>query len=144
MDLPSLVNQSPLVELLDIEVTEATDGHATGRLTFGEDLLSHSSGEVAHGAATYALADTVGGSAAISLAGDVCPTVDMRIDYLAPARTDLTATADVLRHGANLSTVRVDIHDTDGTLVATAHGTYKTGGQGEDTPWFDESAVTEG
>jgi len=135
MELSGLFNQMPFAELLGIEVTAAEDGYAEGRLPFTEDLQSNPDGSVAHGGATYALADTVGGAAVISLAHDVSPTVDMRIDYLAPARTDLHASAEVIRHGSNLSMVSVEIEDAEGTQVATAQGTYKSGGQGEGTPW---------
>ena len=135
MDIPALFNETPFVQLLGIEVTMAENGHAEGTMSFREELCSNNSGSVAHGGATYALADTVGGAAVISLAEDVTPTVDMRIDYLAPVTSDVTASAEVIRFGSNLAMVGVDIHDAEGTKVATAHGTYKTGGQGAETPW---------
>jgi len=80
------------------------------------------------------------GAAVISRAEDVTPTVDMRIDYLAPATCDLHASADVLRFGESLAMTRVEIHDEEGTHVATAQGTYKTGGQGGETPWNSRAA----
>jgi uncharacterized protein (TIGR00369 family) len=135
MDIAEIFNQTPFIELLGIEVTMAEDGHAEGHLPFREELRSSNHGQVAHGGATYAFADTVGGAAVISLAEDVSPTVDMRMDYLAPATDDLYASADVLRFGSSLATVRVEVRDADDTHVATAHGTYKSGGQSEDNPW---------
>jgi uncharacterized protein (TIGR00369 family) len=135
MELVDLINSMPFAELLGIEVTDVGDGHARGHLPVEDCLRSSADGDVVHGGATYALADTVGGAAVISLSGDVSPTVDMRIDYLAPATSDIHATAEVIRHGSNLSMVQVQIHDEDGTRVATAQGTYKTGGQGNGTPW---------
>ena len=139
MDIPALFNETPFVQLLDIEVTMAEDGRAAGTMTFSEKLCSNVDASVAHGGATYALADTLGGAAVISLAEDVTPTVDMRIDYLAPVTSDVTAHAEVIRFGSNLAMVRVEMHDDDGTKVATAHGTYKTGGQTADTPWKPET-----
>lgn len=135
MELTDIFNQMPFAQLLGIEVTEASEGYAEGVLPFTDELRSNPHGGVAHGGATYALADTIGGAAVISLEQDVSPTVDMRIDYLAPVKTDLHASAEVIRHGSNLSLARVDIEDSDGTSVATAQGTYKTGGQGAQTPW---------
>ena len=135
MALKQLVNSMPFAEHLGIEVTEVGDGHAEGRLSVGDHLRSSNNGEVVHGGGTYALADTVGGAAVISLSRDVSPTVDMRIDYLAPVTDDITATADVIRYGSDLAMVRIRIHDEDDNRVATAQGTYKTGGQGEQTPW---------
>jgi len=125
----------PFNEHLGIELVEASEGQAVARLPFRDELRSHHFGSVAHGGATYALADTTGGAAVISLAGDVTPTVDMRIEYLSPSTTDLTATADVIRHGSNLSIAHVEVHDAEGTRVATAQGTYKASGQGDENPW---------
>lgn len=136
MDLAAALNHTPLVELLGIEVTVATEGYAEGTLAYSEDILSNPHGEVIHGGATYTLMDTVGGAAVMSKVGRVTPTVDMRVDYLAPATTDLRAEADLLRSGGNLAMVRVEVFDTADARVATAHGTFKTGGQGDDTPWM--------
>jgi acyl-coenzyme A thioesterase PaaI-like protein len=52
MDLVSLFNQIPFAKLLGIELTEASDGHAEGRMAFSEDLLSNPAGDVIHGGAT--------------------------------------------------------------------------------------------
>ncbi|PSQ36467.1 hypothetical protein BRD08_04855 [Halobacteriales archaeon SW_10_66_29] len=48
MDIVELFNQTPFVELLGIEVTEASDGHAEARLPFDESLRSNEHGEVMH------------------------------------------------------------------------------------------------
>jgi uncharacterized protein (TIGR00369 family) len=143
MELAPLFNQMPFARLLGIEVTDAANGEATARLEFSDDLLSNPSGEVAHGGVTYALADTAGGAAVMSLTGHVTPTIDMRMDYLAPATTDLVAEADLVRFGDSVAVARVEVYDVDGTHVATAHGTYKTSGQGEKTPWGEDSEVGE-
>jgi uncharacterized protein (TIGR00369 family) len=140
MDIVDLFNQTPFVQLLGMEVTEASEGHAEAHLQFDESLRSNEHGSVLHGGVTYALADTTGGAAVISLSMDVSPTVDMRIDYLAPATADLYASADVIRHGSSLSMVQVDVHDDGGDRVATAQGTYKTSGQGGETPWLNGGA----
>jgi uncharacterized protein (TIGR00369 family) len=135
MDIAAIFNELPFNKLVGIEVTDAGDGHAVARLDFSDDHVSNPEGTVAHGGVSYALADTAAGAAVHSLTEDVSPTVDMRIDYLAPATTDLRAEADVVRYGSSLAMVRVEIYDETGTHIATAHGTYKTAGQGEETPW---------
>ena len=139
MDIPKRFNRGPFPQLLGIEVTSAENGHATGVLPFTEEISSSPDGSVAHGGATYALADTVGGAAAVSLARRVTPTVDMRIDYLSPMTSDVYADAEVIRFGSNLAMVRVEMHDDDGNKVATAHGTYKSSGQGDETLWEPDS-----
>ena len=141
MELKSLFNRIPFHDLLGIEITEVGEGRAEGRLPVTDDLRSNPSGSVVHGGATYTLADAVGGVAVISLSGAVSPTVDMRMDYLAPATSDLHAEGEVIRHGQSLAMTRVEVSDDEGTHVATAHATYKIDGQGEETPWTDRSAV---
>lgn len=143
MDLKALFNQSPFADTLGIEVTDIGEGTATALLNFHEGLQSSPIGSVAHGGATYALADTAGGAAVVSLSKDVSPTVDMRIDYLAPVTDDVEATAEVIRFGSNLAMTQVEVHDLEGNRVATAQGTYKTGGQGEETPWKDDDVSWE-
>jgi len=133
--ITELFNQMPYAKLLGIEVTDTGEGYAEGVLPFTDELRSNPHGSVAHGGATYALADTLGGAAVISLTEDVSPTIDMRIDYLAPVKTDIYATAEVIRHGSSVAMARIEIEDDDGDRVATAQGTYKTGGQGKETDW---------
>ena len=64
----------------------------------------------------------------MSKSGTVTPTIDLRIDYLAPATEDIRAEAKVIRIGSSLGMARVDLYAEDGenTHVATAHGTFKT------------------
>ena len=135
MELKALINSMPFAELLGVEVIEVSDGHARGHLPVNDRLRSSNGGAAIHGGATYALADTVGGAAVVSLSRDVSPTVDMRIDYLAPVTDDIYATADVIRYGSSLAMVQINLYDEADTRVATAQGTYKTTGQGEETPW---------
>lgn len=131
MTVADLLDGMPFVDLLDIDVVEAADGHAVAKLPLREEHSSVPGRRVAHGGVTYALADTVSGAAVISLHRTPTPTVDMRIDYLAPATTDLRAEAEVVRDGRSVATADVRVEDADGTHVADARGTFKTGG-GED------------
>lgn len=139
MDPFTITDSNPFAQLLGIELIEAEDGHAEARLPFRGDLSSNANTEIAHGGVTSALADHVGGMAIISAAEDICPTVDIRIDYLAPARSDLRATATVVRRGGQVAPVDIDVHDADDTHVATARGVYKVGRSSGDSigenPW---------
>lgn len=140
MDLESVFDEMPFANLLGIEVTTAEDGHAEGRLELAAEHSSVSWRVIAHGGVAYALADTVGGAAVISLHHRATPTVDMRIDYLAPATTDLVASADVVRNGNGVAVVDVTVSDVDGTHVADARGVYKTGGGGGESTWHVDDA----
>jgi uncharacterized protein (TIGR00369 family) len=130
-----LLNQLPFVQLLDIEVVEAADGHAVAELSLAEKHTSVPDEPVAHGGVPYALADTAGGAAVISLHHRPTPTVDMRIDYHAPATDDLTAEANVVRDGGSVASADVRIEDVDGVHVASARGVFKTGGGESGGAW---------
>ncbi|SDM05527.1 uncharacterized domain 1-containing protein [Halogranum gelatinilyticum] len=135
MTLEELLTRMPFAEHLDIEVTEADDGYAKGTLSLDDHHSSVPGRSIAHGGVAYALADTVGGAAVISLHYTATPTIDMRIDYLAPARTDLVAEAEVVRDGGSVAVADVTVRDADGRDVATARGTFKTSGAAEETAW---------
>ncbi|MCU4719567.1 PaaI family thioesterase [Halapricum hydrolyticum] len=138
MDPVELFNEMPFTQLLGIELTAAEDGHAEGRLHVTDDHTTNPETGVVHGGATFALADSVGDAAVVSLTGELVPTIDMRIDYLAPATTDVYAVADVLRHGGSLAVAEVELFDDSETHLATAHGVYKTDGASESGVWNGE------
>ena len=129
------LEQMPFAELLDMELAEVGDGRAVGRMPMTDAPSSREETHIAHGGATYALADTVGGAAVMSVTDSVTPTVDMRIDYLAPVTRDIRAEAEVVRSGEALAVVRVEVYDAADAHVATAHGTYKTDGPDGETAW---------
>lgn len=139
MDLLEMFNAMPFSDLLGIEMCEIGDGRAVGTLELSERHSSRPGRLIAHGGVAYALADTVGGAAAISVSETVTPTIDMRIDYLAPATGGtLRAEGEVIRIGNTVATVDVIVTD-DETTIATARGTYKSsGGEGE-SAWRGES-----
>ncbi|WP_284011043.1 PaaI family thioesterase [Haloarcula pelagica] len=140
MDVQGIFNELPFVEELGMELTTVEEGHAEGRLPLADEHSSNPAKQIAHGGVTYSLVDTVGGAAVVSLSGTISPTVDMRIDYLAPATADLHAEAEVVRMGGSVAVVDIDVYDADDHHVATARGTYKTSGEGDGSPWRHEDA----
>ena len=141
MNVMEAFERMPFNDHLGIELLETGDGHVIGRLELESAHSSNPETFVAHGGATYALADTIGGAAAVSVNHAVTPTVDMRIDYLAPAMgEELVAEAELVRNGDGVAAVEVDVTDGEGTTVATARGTYKTGGE-EGGAWREDDAT---
>ncbi|WP_178918222.1 PaaI family thioesterase [Natronomonas gomsonensis] len=139
MVLSELFDEMPFNDRLGIELLDAEDGHAKGKLELSSEHSSNPNTMIAHGGVTYALADTIGGAAAVSANYTVTPTIDMRIDYLSPATGGtLYADAEVIRNGNNVATVEVDVTDEEGTDIATARGTYKTGGGDGSSAWRGE------
>ena len=140
MNVAELLNDLPFTRHMGIEVVEAVDGHAVAELELGEEHTTVPSEPVAHGGVAYALADTVGGAAVISLHHRPTPTVDMRIDYHAPATDDLRAEAEVVRNGGSVATADVRVEMDDGTHVASARGVFKTDGSEDGGAWGRERA----
>jgi len=136
MNIQELFDGMPLNEHLGIELLEADDGYAVGRVELAEMHSSNPEKLIAHGGVTYSLADSVAGAAAVSANYTVTPTVNMRIDYLSPATGgELRAEARLIRNGDSVATVEVDITDGEETAIATARGTYKTGGGDGESAW---------
>ncbi|WP_224447761.1 PaaI family thioesterase [Haloprofundus salilacus] len=135
MSLESLLNGLPFVEHLGIEIDAAEDGYAKGCVELTPELSSVPGRKIAHGGVAYSLADTVGGASVMSLHYAPTPTVDMRIDYLAPGQDDLVAEAEVVRDGKSVAVTEVEIRDVEGTHVADARGVFKTGGGDGKTAW---------
>ena len=127
MDIEEFFETMPFADLLGVEVTEAEDGHAEGRLEMREELSWNADRLMAHGGVTFTLADTVGGAALVSVVDQPVPTIDMRIDYLKAGTGDLYAEADVVRVGGDVGVVDVEVYAEDDTLIADARGVYKTG-----------------
>ncbi len=126
MDIEAFFEGMPFADLLGIEVTEASEGHAEGYVEMREELSWSSKQLMAHGGVAFTLADTVGGAALVSLTDQPVPTIDMRIDYLNAGTGDLHAEADVVREGGTVGTVDVTVSDEEGTHIAEARGVYKT------------------
>ena len=126
----------PFANHLGIELDEVGEGRAVGHVDLRDEHSSNPGSMIAHGGVAYSLADTIGGAAVVDLNETVTPTIDMRIDYLAPATGQrLVAEAEVTRNGNSVATVTVDVEDGEGTPVATARGVYKTAGAAGQTPW---------
>ncbi|WP_458205088.1 PaaI family thioesterase [Haladaptatus sp. NG-SE-30] len=127
MDIEAFFEGMPFADLLGVEVTEAADGHAEGKIEMREELSWNQDRLMAHGGVAFTLADTVGGAALVSLNDQPVPTIDMRIDYLSAGTGDLYAEADVVRNGSDVGTVDVSVYDEDDEHIAEARGVYKTG-----------------
>ncbi|MFP4633047.1 MAG: PaaI family thioesterase [Halobacteriales archaeon] len=126
MDLSDIMGSLPYMEFLGIEVVEAEDGRGVVEVEMTDELSSNPGRHVAHGAVPYALADTAGGAAVVSLTHGPSPTVDMRIDYLNPMTDDARAEAEVVRMGRSTAVVDATVSQGD-VEVARARGVYKAG-----------------
>lgn len=116
---------SPFMRFLGLEIIAAEKGKVEIRLPYREEFLRTDGSDWLHGGVVSALADIAGDYAVITETAPGVPTIDMRVDYLRPARRgDLTALARTVRVGRTVSVADVEIRDSSGTLVAVGRACY--------------------
>ena len=121
------IPNSPLAKHLGIRVERLDEPDAAELvLPFADHNITI--GEVVHGGAISALADTAIMAASWSSDEDAGPggsTISLSIDFAAPAaKTDLRARAEVYRRGRTCFCT-VTVTADDGTVVASGLGTYR-------------------
>lgn len=114
----------PIFKTLRLRIEALSDGAVT--LTAPYDPIYDGIFKSFHGGLLMTLADTAACVAVLTLAGadSAVTTTDMNIRFLAPCRSDVTATAKLIKFGRTLCPVSVELHDQQGVLVAVAQVTY--------------------
>ena len=136
------LDTSPYQRFLGLECIESGDGQVTIRLPFRKELLRQEGSDWIHGGVISALADIAGDYAIVTRTGPGVPTIDLRIDWLRPARAgDLTARARAVKVGRTISVADIEIEDQTGKLVAVARGCYATPQQA--SPFQDRKIETD-
>jgi uncharacterized protein (TIGR00369 family) len=125
------ISMSPLGRLLGFELVDWAPERVVIRMPFRNDITTL--GDLVHGGAISALADTTATAVAWSGVDPASPpqrgtTVTLAVDFMAGARgKDLVAEGTVARRGKTLCFCNVAVRDTDGDLVAQARAVYKLG-----------------
>jgi uncharacterized protein (TIGR00369 family) len=126
------LERCPFHDLLRPEAVHTLAGAVVVRLPFRPELGLAPDGDAFHGGVLASLVDLTGHAAIALSIGRVAPTVDLRIDYLRPARgAELLATGQVLHAGSSLARADVQVHDEAGVLVAAGRGTFSTRATGD-------------
>ena len=103
-------------------VVSRWDEHGVRMEVDDADGLANGAGAM-HGGVVATLVDTVANAAAITVGafepGTQVVTVSMTVNYTGPARGHLVADATCTARGRSLCSVRVDVNETSGALVAT-------------------------
>jgi uncharacterized protein (TIGR00369 family) len=116
---------SPYMRFLGLETVKSDTGYVEIRLPFREEFLRQDGSDWLHGGVVSALIDIAGDYAVITEVGTGVPTIDMRVDYLRPARRgDLLAVARTLRVGRTVSVADVEVRDEQGSVVAVGRAVY--------------------
>ncbi|MGE0552444.1 MAG: PaaI family thioesterase [Gemmatimonadales bacterium] len=124
--LPDLTT-SPYQRFLGLELVRAEPGLVEIRLPFREELLRADGSDWYHGGIVSALIDIAGDYALVTRVGAGLPTIDLRVDWLKPARRGpLLAVGRAIKVGRTISVADVEVRDEAGTLLAIGRGTYAT------------------
>jgi uncharacterized protein (TIGR00369 family) len=128
-------SHSPFMRFLGLEIVKSEKGRVEIRLPFREEFRRVDGSDWLHGGVVSALADIAGDYAVMSETAPGVPTIDMRVDYLRPARQgDLTAVGKTVRVGKTICVADVEIRDAGGTLVAVGRACYATPRPAEPKP----------
>ena len=129
------------MRFLGLQLVRAEKGVVEIRLPFRDEFLRGDGSDWLHGGVVSALIDIVGDYAVITEVGVGVPTIDMRVDYLRPARRgDLVGVGRTLRVGRTVSVADVEVRDASGSTSAGGRAVYAsprepatapTGGKGE-------------
>ena len=116
---------SPYQRFLGVTCERAGDGEVVIRLPFREEFLRADGSDWLHGGVIAALIDIAGDYAIVTRLGQGVPTIDLRIDWLRPAKAgDLVATGRVVKTGRRVCVADAEVHDASGALVAVGRGLY--------------------
>jgi len=120
----------PFNRFLGLRVRGVRKGFARLEIPFRDELVGDPLRPALHGGVISMLADTAGGAAVWTDIADErsrVSTIDLRIDYLRPARlVTLVAEAQVVRLGnrVGVADVRVFNADAEDETIATGKGVY--------------------
>jgi uncharacterized protein (TIGR00369 family) len=128
MSTPGLsVAHSPFHRLIGLELVRAEDGQVEMRLPWRDDFRRADGSDWYHGGVIAALIDIAGDYAIASRLGRWVATIDLRVDYLRPAREGaLVATAHAVKVGRTVGVADVDLRDAQGAVVAVGRCAYST------------------
>ncbi len=108
-----------LAQHLGIQVVETAEGYAKATVDLSPNVLNGVG--LAHGGLIFTLADIAFAAASNTKPDTVALNAQTCISYLRQGKYGpLTAEARAVREGRSLVTFRVDVHDSEGTLLAIA------------------------
>ncbi|MBO0711739.1 MAG: PaaI family thioesterase [Acetobacteraceae bacterium] len=122
-----LIDRGAYHRWLGIKVKALHDDGIELTARWREEWVVNPERRYTHGGVLAALVDLAADWAMVKKTGRGVPTIDMRVDYHAPAMPgDLTLRGTIVRMGSTVSTAEAMIFDAQGKLLASGRGTYLT------------------
>jgi uncharacterized protein (TIGR00369 family) len=127
--LTTMLQGLPHARALNLQVVSAASGASVLSAPYDPRLVGDPATGVIHGGVVTTLLDTCCGVAVLTCAADLrsTATLDLRIDYMRPARPGraVTARAEVYRAGRSVAFVRATAWDeAEGDPLAAAAGAF--------------------
>jgi uncharacterized protein (TIGR00369 family) len=123
----AMITRAPYHQWLGLKVIALHDDGIEVRATWREEWVVNPDRRYTHGGLLATLIDLGADWAMVKNLGRAVPTINMRVDYHAPAMPgDLTVRGKVVRMGAQFSTSEARVFDAQDKLVASGRGTYFT------------------
>ncbi len=122
-------NMIPLHKLLGIKLLAIDDGYAKLHVPFKPELVGDPRSQVLHGGVISTAMDSAGGAVGMTTLvseQDVIQTIDIRVDYLQPARSnDLIVEGKIARSGVRILVTSMVAYDKEGeSAIAEGKGVY--------------------
>ncbi len=122
-----LIDRGAYHRWLGIKVKALHDDGIELLATWREEWVVNPERRYTHGGVLAALIDLAADWAMVKKTGRGVPTIDMRVDYHAPAMPgDLVLHGKVVRMGGQFSTAEARVLDLQGKLLCSGRGTYLT------------------
>jgi uncharacterized protein (TIGR00369 family) len=121
------ITRGPYHQWLGLKVTAVHDDGIELTATWREEWVVNPERRYTHGGILAALVDLAADWAMFKKLGRPVPTIDLRVDYHAPAMPgDITAKGKIVRQGGQFSCAEAFLYDQEGKLLASGRGTYFT------------------
>lgn len=113
---------------LGLTPQEAGEGYLVLALPYSEKIIGNPDTGAIHGGAITTLMDTASGSVMICALDhfELCPTLDLRVDYMHPAEPGKTvyARAETYKVTPNIIFTRCEAYQEKGVTIANCVGTF--------------------
>ena len=123
----ALITRAPFHQWLGLQVLAVSDDGIELKAKWREEWVVNPQVRYTHGGILATLIDIAADFALVNHTRRGVPTIDMRVDYHAPAMPgDLIARGKVVKLGRQFSVAEASVFDEKGTLLASGRGTYFT------------------